>query len=255
MDQSWPSSESEVGSRLDNGGNQRAEVNVNDNPQPVPPVGSIEFPETDREGAPLPSAQRRPTQQRPAQQREKALILVGDPGLGSVNVGRNFERAAKTRSETLRREGFDPIVQRVSSVTDMERALRGNGRLSRVEYYGHSSPRALNPGEGQGADTNLDDSNLNRLPDSNLKPGCRIVLYSCRAGRGHDSIAAQMAGQLGCTVEAYNGPTRFSTDPSGIDRTSPPPRDAANLYAVPERPGEQRITFEAPRRRSPHTRQ
>ena len=254
MDQSWPSSESEVGSRLDNGGNQRAEANDNNNPRPVPPVGPIEFPEADREGAPLPSAQRRPTQQRPAQQRERVLILVGDPGLGDFNVGRNFERAAKTRSETLKREGFDAKVQRVSSVTDMERALRENGQLSRVEYYGHSSPQALNPGEGRGEDTNLDSSNLNRLPDSNLKSGCRIVLYSCRAGKGPDSIAAKMAGQLGCTVEAYNGPTRFSTDPSGSDRTSPPPRDATNLYAVPERPGEQRITFNPPPRRSPHTR-
>jgi hypothetical protein len=137
MDQSLSSREFEFDSRFDNVGNQRAEVYVNNNPWPAAPVGSHErdigFPEMVREGDPLLTAQ----------PRKKALLLVGDTGLGANDVGINFQRAAGAKKAELERRGFIVISRQVSSVNDVNNALTSNENLDLVEYYGRSAPTSL----------------------------------------------------------------------------------------------------------------
>lgn len=106
---------------------------------------------------------------------------------------------------------------------DFNNALTTNGCLDRVEYYGHSGSGALFVGERAGAGTNLDVHNLNRLSNAKLNRGAVIALNSCNAGRGDGSIAAGISQQLDRTVQAYSGPTRFSTDPTRSDGRSRPP--------------------------------
>jgi hypothetical protein len=137
MDQSLSSREFEFDSSFYHGGNQRAVVYVSNNPWHAAPVGSHEqeigFPETVREGDPL----------LPAQPRKKALLLVGDAGLGANNVGIAFQRAAGAKKAELERRGFIVISRQVSSVNDVNNALTSNENLDLVEYYGRSASTSL----------------------------------------------------------------------------------------------------------------
>jgi hypothetical protein len=199
-----------------------------------------------------PSLQERPT----PQERPKAVLLVGDPGLGQHNVGRNFDRAAASRKAQLERAGFNVVSQRVSSVNDINNALTRNGNLDRVEYFGHSSPIALFVGERSDPGANLVKSNLNTLSNAKLNRGAVIALNSCNAGRGNNSIATDLAKHLNRTVQAYDGPTRFSTDPTRSDGRSRPP-ESGPIYMVPQSSATNVRTFEPsrlPPPRSPHLR-
>jgi hypothetical protein len=171
-------------------------------------------------------------------------------------VGRNFDRAAATRRNGLESEGYNVISKRVSSVNDINNALTTNGNLDRVEYYGHSGPTALFVGERAGADTNLDAYNLNTLSNTKLNRGAVIALNSCNAGKGDSSIASRLAQQLNRTVQAYNGPTRFSTNPTRTDGRGQPP-EKGRIYMVPESSNTRIRTFEpsrVPPPRSPYMR-
>jgi hypothetical protein len=190
------------------------------------------------------------------QRRPTALLLVGDQGIGAHNVGRNFDRAAATRRTRLERDGYNVISKRVSSVNDINSALTTNGNLDRVEYYGHSGPTALFVGERAGAGTNIDVYNLNTLSNTKLNRGAVIVLNSCNAGKGDSSIASRIAQQLNRTVQAYTGPTRFSTNPTISDGRGRPP-EKGPVYMVPESSNTKIRTFEpsrVPPPRSPHMR-
>jgi len=72
---------------------------------------------------------------------------VGDPGLGEHNQGGNFDRAAQTRAGELEKQGENATVVRASSVDDVASALKNNGKLSGVEYFGHASFDKLYVGE------------------------------------------------------------------------------------------------------------
>jgi hypothetical protein len=201
----------------------------------------------------------------PAQQgqrpRKKALILIGQPGTGEDNVGRNFVRAAKVRWAELSDLGYAPIPVYVKNVDDVINALATYGqyeKIARIEYFGHSSPEALYIGQGKGPRTNLKASHLSELSNENLTAGCVIRLNSCSAGKNpgnHDvPIAAKIAKQLGRKVEAFDGPAIFSTNPDRPDGLDRPP-EGVDIYLVPEN-GFKRLTFEprAQARSSAHQR-
>lgn len=103
-----------------------------------------------------------------AQNQAQNLIVVGDPGLGEHNQGGNFDRAAQTRAEELEAQGQKATVVRASSVDDFASALKNNGPLSGVEYFGHASWDRLYVGETSAKGTNIDSSNVGKLLGASL---------------------------------------------------------------------------------------
>jgi RHS repeat-associated protein len=161
-----------------------------------------------------------PPEQQPQRPLEgkRYLLVVGDPGLGEHNVGRNFQRAADTKRAEIEAQGGQVIMSTASSVQDLNNALTSNGTLNGVEYFGHASFDRLYIGEGAGAETNLDSSNVSQLSRANLAEDAYVSLHACYAGSGGQrSVADQVAQQLSTTVYAYDGPTRFSTLPARMD--------------------------------------
>jgi hypothetical protein len=163
------------------------------------------------------------------------LIVVGDPGLGDHNQGQNFNRAAQTRAEELEGQGQNVTVVRASSVDDFAAALKNNGSLSGVEYFGHASWDRLYVGETSAQGTNIDSSNVAKLSGANLTANATVTIHACFAGSGgSDSIAGQISHQLGRKVTAYDGPTVFSGNPSRPGGGRYPP-SSGPLYLVPDR--------------------
>ena len=179
--------------------------------------------------------QRRRQQQQTHQPAPRVVLIVGDPGLGTHNVGRNFERAAETRRGELERAGSEVIVNRASTVQDFNSALNNNGNLNGVEYFGHAGPGVLYIGENPGANTNLNSGTISQISGNNLAPDATVVLTACRTGvdvSGNDSIGRQVANQLQRTTVGYNGDLEFSSKrraPSGETRHL----DRGPTYMVP----------------------
>jgi len=218
----------------------------------VPPVDRNES-ETVGQGDQFLLAQQRQQGQQERQYRKKAIIFIGQPGKGEDNVGRNFERAARTRAGELYNQGYAPIPVRVKNVDEIRNALAAFGeyeKIERVEYFGHSSSKALYVGQERGDGTNLDASHLSALTSERLSEGCIIRLNSCSAGQDPGNrdvpIAAKIARQLDRKVEAYDGPAIFSTNPNRPDGLERPP-EQGDIYLVPEN-GFKRRTFEPPTR-------
>jgi RHS repeat-associated protein len=178
----------------------------------------------------------------PQVSRAQNLIIVGDPGLGEHNQGGNFERAAQTRADELKKKGQKVTVVRASSVDDVAAALKNNGKLSGVEYFGHASWDRLYVGETSAQGTNIDSSNVGKLSGANLTANATVTIHACFAGSGgSDSIASKISSQLGRNVTAYDGPTIFSGNPRGPGSGRYPP-SSGPLYLVPDR-GTKLVTF------------
>jgi hypothetical protein len=180
--------------------------------------------------------------QREEKQQAQNLIIVGDPGLGEHNQGKNFDRAAQTRAEELQKQGQNVTVVRASSVDDFASALKSNGPLSGVEYFGHASYDRLYVGETSAQGTNIDSSNIGKLSGGNLTANAIVTIHACFAGSGgSQSIASQISHQVGRTVTAYNGPTHFSpvvVAPNGKSY----PASRGPIYLVPDR-GTKLVQF------------
>jgi RHS repeat-associated protein len=179
---------------------------------------------------------------KPDKKKAQNLIVVGDPGLGEHNQGQNFNRAAQTRAEELEGQGQNVTVVRASSVDDFASALKNNGSLSGVEYFGHASWDRLYVGETSGQGTNIDSSNVGKLSGANLTPNATVTIHACFAGSGgSDSIAGQVSHQLGRSVTAYDGPTHFAptvTGPNGRVY----PASSGPIHLVPDR-GTKLVTI------------
>jgi len=144
----------------------------------------------------------------------RVLIIVGDPGLGEHNSGRNLDRVAATKKEELEAQGDTAIVQRASGFQDFANALTNNGVLDGVEYVGHASNIALYVGEQPGPATNVDHSNIPQLSNANLSKNAYVKLNGCNSSAGGTvSIAQWLANRLGRTVTAFTGPSHFSGSP------------------------------------------
>jgi len=117
----------------------------------------------------------------------RVLIIVGDPGLGEHNSGRNLDRVAATKKEELEAQGDTAIVQRASGFQDFANALTNNGVLDGVEYVGHASNIALYVGEQPGPATNVDHSNIPQLSNANLSKNAYVKLNGCNSSAGGQS--------------------------------------------------------------------
>ena len=152
----------------------------------------------------------------------RILIIVGDQGTRGPsginhNVGRNLERVADTKQQELEAQGYTVIVKRASSFEDFNNLLQNNGILSGVEYIGHSSNIKIFVGEQGYPGSNIDHSNIPLLSNSNLSANAYIKLNGCNVGNGgHNSIGQWLSNQLGRTVYAFDGPSRFYGRPDAV---------------------------------------
>ena len=124
-----------------------------------------------------------------------ALILVGDSGTNNINVGRGFERGAQTLASQISGNGYDVVVQRISSLEDFKAALTSVNDIAAVYYFGHAGPSGLGVGNAIGA--NIYSKDVNSIDYSHLLPGAPFVLFGCHAGRmdpsGKPSFAYYLA--------------------------------------------------------------
>ena len=118
------------------------------------------------------------------------VILVGDPGLNTVDcprdsqhchdVGDSFNVAAQTEANRLSGLGNSAAYppQRVSSIQDFNQGLTQNGYIDGgVIFFGHGGvvsiagqPHwAIMPGEQAGPDTNISEVNVQTLSPSNAR--------------------------------------------------------------------------------------
>ncbi|MCD4652499.1 hypothetical protein K8T06_01025 [bacterium] len=164
------------------------------------------------------------------------LILVGDPGLTEHghNVGRNFERLAETRASELVAANHTVRTERVSSVPDMAAAMSNGSQLDGgLIYYGHGGEGSLSPGEQSGVETNLQMINIDQLPTDVLTEGATAELHGCNtAVGGEDSIAQQVANQLGVTTSGYTRGMEFTDVPGQMLPHGSEPPATGSLYPV-----------------------
>ena len=145
----------------------------------------------------------------------RALILVGDAGLGNRNVGTAFIDAANTAAERIRAAGGEVEIVRVSSIDDILAALNTGSPVGAVYYYGHSSYNALHPGENPGDRTNVDFNNARELRAGRLVAGAAVYLYSCNAGYpGYPNIADHLAWYMDRPAYGFQSSLHFSNDPA-----------------------------------------
>ncbi len=181
----------------------------------------------------------------------RAVLMVGDPGLGKLNQGQNFIRAANTEAATLRAMGWDTTVVRVSSIQDVTAALSSGPQISRVSYFGHSSEFSLHVGEYAGADTNVDFYNVGALRSTNMAPGAEVFLLGCNGGTNSNGIAAAMAIMLNRTIYGWTDFSHFKSDP-GFASAPPwvPIKGTGPLYSRPDN-GQPLRAFHPPPSSSP----
>ncbi|NJN63602.1 MAG: RHS repeat-associated core domain-containing protein [Acidobacteria bacterium] len=173
---------------------------------------------------------------------DRYAILVGDPGLGPHNVGRNFERVADTRKASLEAAGHAADVTRVSTVADVNAAITSGDVIDGgvilishggvlVSPDGNETP-AVFIGEGNGSDTNLTAANASQLSNTNLGPVATVELAACNSA----GVAQAVANALGRSTTATVGYMSFSPDSqtpmSSEPGTSPP--ESGPLHLVPD---------------------
>jgi RHS repeat-associated protein len=175
------------------------------------------------------------------QNRGTILIIVGDPGLGEHNQGRNFQRVAETKQAELMALDYSVVVSRASSFADFNDALTSNGTLVGVEYVGHATWNKLYVGEQHEAGTNVDMINVSQLSNANLSNNAYVKINACFAGSGGEaSIAGQIAHQLQRTTLAMDGPTLFSANERERTSAKTPPSQGP-LYLIEDKGTQQVI--------------
>jgi RHS repeat-associated protein len=171
---------------------------------------------------------------------ERYVIVVGDRGLGPHNAGRNFERAAATRQAALTAAGHDVTVSRASSVSQMNQAITSGPAITGgVIYYGHGWQGTLYIGQGPEAGTNLTSANVGQLSGANLGPGASVELNGCMSGAGGaDSMAQQVATQLGVPTTGSTTPMSFTPTPGQpMTGGGAVPPETGPLYMTPDAGG------------------
>jgi len=181
---------------------------------------------------------------------DRYAILVGDPGRGEHNVGRNFERVAETRQASLEAAGHTADITRVSTVGDVNTAITSgdtiDGGVILISHGGVlASPSGETPavfiGEGSGADTNLTAANAGELSNANLGPDATVELSACNSA----GVVQPVADALGRTTTGTSGTMSFSPDPdepmSSEPGTTPP--ETGPLHLVPDK-GSEVVTRE-----------
>jgi hypothetical protein len=191
------------------------------------------------------------------------IIVYGDPGQDSHDLGRMPELAARTHEREVKANAFPGVprftsadrmtVAHISTVADLKAKLVGN--ISYLAYFGHSwntdtGSGALFIGDASAPDTNLsnapgaNNTAASTLPANKFRSDGQVRLFGCRGGYGSNSIGEQMASQLRIPVYAYDNPggSLFTTDSTlghggrsvtQADINAKIPASPANLWLVP----------------------
>ncbi len=186
---------------------------------------------------------------------ERSLIIVGDPGLGLHNAGRNFERVARTLKKQIEADECEcnsADIVRASDVPAVNNAITNLGTIDGdVFIVGHGTASTLFIGETSAPGTNLDMFSLLGLSrEHSIGPDAGIVLLSCNAGQQSNdtvSIAQMIANRLKRNVTAYPGDLLFSPNPNSAGSGATPgaqPPSTGSLYMVPDINGTRAIIFE-----------
>ena len=171
-------------------------------------------------------------QQQPPPGPPAYVLLVGDPGLNTVdcatnilhchNLGTLLVSPPKPR-QILNAQGNLAYPRkgcrrsRISAQLDPERPHNGG-----VVYFGHGGAiewrpgsGTLFPGERAGPDTNVSALNVQTLSNTELGPHATVTLNACDAAKGgRNSIAQLIANRLQRRVYAPLLGMYFSTDPN-----------------------------------------
>jgi hypothetical protein len=174
------------------------------------------------------------------------VSLVGDRGLGGHNVGRLFDLAASTRASALTASGDTVFTHRVSSVQDFNTGLTTHGPITgSAFFFGHAmqgnnfTVSLLAAGEGQGADTNITEFNVNQISGAQMGPNASLFIYGCHAGLrpqnrpAGKSIAQALADQLNRAVYAWRVGLFFSNN-LNVRRSSDASPTGPTIYMLPE---------------------
>lgn len=182
-------------------------------------------------------------------QSRRALLMVGDPGLGRYNAGQAFMLAAETDASALREAGWATEIVRVSSVDDMLQAITAGSQIDRAYFFGHGGVGALFPGESSGAGTNLYASDLVAFGPGRLSPTAEVYLYACNTGVGTSNIANSMSYYLQRPVFGFSSGLHYTGNSSFI-KAPPylPPPSSSPMYMRPDN-GVQATKFDAYRGR------
>jgi RHS repeat-associated protein len=189
---------------------------------------------------------------------DRSLIIVGDPGLGIHNAGRNFDRVAQTLKNQIESDDCEcnsADVIRASNVEAFNNAITNGPTIDGdVFFIGHSTSNALFIGETSARGTNLDVfSALGLSREHRLGPDAGLVLLSCNAGRQEGdsiNIAQAIADRLKRNVTAYPVDLLFSPTPNSAGNGATPgarPPPTGPLHMVPVIDGTTPTIFE-PRR-------
>jgi RHS repeat-associated protein len=167
------------------------------------------------------------------------MLIVGESGLGPINVGSNFSRAARTRAEELEAEGISVSIWTVSTVEGFNDALStaadenvariNNVDIIGIEIFAHGKKEEINFGEGKAKNTNftIDDvSNMN----TSFKGYIRI--NACNTGNGTYNIASKISSKMGITVYAPTTGMSFSSKPDRLMSSVHP--STGLTYMIPE---------------------
>lgn len=194
------------------------------------------------------------------------VLVTGDQGKGTNNVGALFNLAAETHSSLLVAEGGVVIVPnttppksyfRASSVEQINQALTIHGPITGgFTFFGHggwlsstgASYSAVFVGEDAPTTTNpnpnLYAQNVNLISGTQLGTEAIVTINACNSGKGgRNSIAQLIANQLNRKVKAYPVGMFFSKNPNR--RSSVGPKENLNngpIYMLPEQ-GASAITF------------
>jgi RHS repeat-associated protein len=151
------------------------------------------------------------------------LLLVGESGLGAINVGSNFLRAARTRAAELEAAGISAWIWTVSTVEGFNDALsvaasemvakQNNADIVGVEIFAHGKKEEINFGEGKAKNTNFTINDV-----SNMNTGFKgyIRINACNTGNGTYNIASKISSKMGIAVYAPTTGMSFSSKPDRI---------------------------------------
>ncbi len=167
------------------------------------------------------------------------MLVYGEAGLGSINVGGNFERSARTRQKELEAAGIIAFIWKVATVEGFNDALAIAGdqqtadSLNRdvvgIEIFAHGKKEEINFGEGKAKNTNFTIDDVN-----SMKTGFKgyIRINACNTGNGTYNIASKISSKLGIIVYAPTTGMSFSSNPDRI--MSSVHSSTGPTYMIPE---------------------
>jgi RHS repeat-associated protein len=180
-----------------------------------------------------------PQSQLPQGTLQEATVLVayGEPGEGRHDQGGNFRRAAETRAEQLRAQGYNvPDIISVASVDGfqniLDEAADPDNHIIEIDLFAHGAFNSVYLGDITSGHNKITMDNVTSIFNHSATLRA-ITIYACYTADSDNGISAALAKQLRIDVLAIKGPTIFSTDPTKITTRGNLP-DKGPAYLIPD---------------------